>query len=116
MELRTQGLTGYRLNWKKAAGRPDIAFPGKKVAIFVHGCFWHRCPRCNLPLPKSNSEFWGKKFKLNQERDAEKVRILREEGWKVLEIWECEIKESPRSCADRVRLLLSDNCEGEVEA
>lgn len=60
--LRKAGLSGYRLHWKKAAGRPDICFPGRRVAIFVNGCFWHRCPHCSLPLPKSNVAFWSAKF------------------------------------------------------
>ena len=64
--LREIGLSGYRLHWKKAAGRPDIAYPGRKIAIFVHGCFWHRCPYCDLPLPKSHPEFWSEKFKRNK--------------------------------------------------
>lgn len=55
--LRQIGIPGYRLHWKKAPGRPDIAYPGKKIAIFVHGCYWHRCPHCDLPLPKTNTEF-----------------------------------------------------------
>ena len=56
------GIRGYRLHWKKVPGRPDIAFPGKKIAIFVNGCFWHRCPHCNLSVPKTNSDFWKNKF------------------------------------------------------
>ena len=56
----------------KAPGRPDIAYPGRKVAIFVHGCYWHHCPRCYPNLPKSNPEFWARKFELNRERDARK--------------------------------------------
>ena len=78
--LRDAGLGGYRLNWKKAPGRPDIAYPGRKLAIFVHGCYWHHCPRCYPNLPKSNPEFWARKFELNRERDARKRRVL-EIGW-----------------------------------
>jgi len=89
--LRKQGCTGYRLQWK-IPGRPDICFPGKKVAIFVNGCFWHRCPICNLPLPKTNTSFWEKKFERNVERDKVSVNTLVEEGWTVHVIWECEIK------------------------
>jgi len=59
------GLRGYRLHSKAVPGRPDISFGRPKVAIFVHGCFWHRCPKCSLPLPKSNREFWIKKFRRN---------------------------------------------------
>lgn len=60
--------------------------------MFVHGCFWHRCPHCNPPLPKSHVEYWAKKFELNRERDARKVRELERSGWTVFVIWECQLK------------------------
>ena len=91
-KLRELGFPGYRLNWKGASGRPDIAYPGRKVAIFVNGCFWHRCPICNLPMPKSHVDFWEKKFTSNVERDDRKRRELESKGWKVITIWECQIK------------------------
>lgn len=91
-ELRRAGLTGYRLQWKKAPGRPDIAFPGRKVAIFVNGCFWHRCPRCHPSTPKRNTEFWVAKFKRNVARDARAIAELKELGWTPIVIWECELK------------------------
>lgn len=90
--LRAAGLTGYRLQWKKAPGRPDIAFPGRKVAIFVNGCFWHRCPHCNPSTPKRNTEFWEAKFRRNIERDARAITELKELGWTPITIWECELK------------------------
>lgn len=89
--LRDAGLDGYRLQWK-VAGRPDVAWPGKKVALFVNGCFWHRCPHCDLPMPKSNVEYWSVKFKTNVERDQRKIRELESAGWKVHVIWECQLK------------------------
>ncbi|MBQ6454837.1 MAG: DNA mismatch endonuclease Vsr [Eggerthellaceae bacterium] len=89
--LREAGLLGYRLQWK-VPGRPDIAWPGKKVAIMVNGCFWHRCPHCNLPLPKSNVEYWTIKFDRNVERDAKNLKALEEAGWKVHVLWECQLK------------------------
>lgn len=89
--LRAAGLTGYRLHWK-VPGHPDIAWPGKKVALFVNGCFWHRCPYCHPPMPKSNVEYWTVKFDLNQERDERKTKELEEAGWKVYVIWECQLK------------------------
>lgn len=89
--LRKAGLTGYRLHWK-VAGRPDIAWPGKKVALFVNGCFWHRCPHCKPSTPKSNVEYWVTKFEQNQERDARNIRALEETGWKVHVVWECQLK------------------------
>lgn len=89
--LWVEGLRGYRTNYKKAPGRPDIAFPTKKVAIFIHGCFWHRCPICKLPMPKTNQAFWANKFNANKKRDKLKERTLKKLGWKVTTIWECEL-------------------------
>ena len=90
--LRAAGLTGYRLQWAKAPGRPDIAFPGRKIAIFVNGCFWHRCPHCHPSVPKRNTAFWEAKFRRNVERDRAAVAALEEAGWTVITIWECELK------------------------
>lgn len=96
MKLRksmyANGIRGYRLHWKKVPGRPDICFPGKKLAIFVNGCFWHRCPYCRPPMPKSHTKFWEKKFETNVNRDKKKIRLLKKDGWKVLVLWECHIK------------------------
>lgn len=89
--LREAGLTGYRLQWK-VPGHPDIAWPGKKVCIEVRGCFWHRCPHCQLSMPKSHVEYWAMKFDRNVERDAETTARLAELGWKVHVIWECQLK------------------------
>lgn len=89
--LWQNGLRGYRLHPKNIPGKPDIAFIGKKIAIFVNGCYWHRCPKCNYPIPKSNSEFWENKFSKNIERDKRKVKELEELGWKVITIWECKL-------------------------
>lgn len=90
--LWAEGVRGYRLNWKKAPGRPDICFPGRKIAIFVNGCFWHRCPSCNPRLPKTHGKFWKAKFERNVERDRESEEKLKAEGWKVLTVWECEVR------------------------
>ena len=90
--LRELGYSGYRLNWKKAPGHPDIAYPGRKIAIFVNGCFWHHCPICNLPMPKSHSDFWKSKIERNIQRDERKNKELIEAGWTVVTIWECELK------------------------
>ncbi len=91
--LRAAGFPGYRLNWRFAPGRPDISYPGRKVAIFVHGCYWHHCPQCHPNLPKSNPEFWARKFELNKERDARKRRELETADWCVFEVWEHEIRD-----------------------
>ncbi|AMK13457.1 DNA mismatch endonuclease Vsr [methanogenic archaeon mixed culture ISO4-G1] len=91
--LREIGYPGYRMNWKKAPGKPDIAYPGRKIAIFVNGCFWHRCPTCNLPLPKTHTDFWQKKFQDNVERDRRNLEELSSMGWMVFTVWECELKD-----------------------
>jgi DNA mismatch endonuclease (patch repair protein) len=105
--LREAGYPGYRLHWKQAPGTPDIAYPGRRVAIFVNGCFWHRCPHCTPPSPKSHSEFWSAKFQRNQERDARKQRQLEAAGWSVVTVWECELRSRPMDTLSRVISVLS---------
>ncbi len=90
--LREAGLAGYRIHWKKAPGSPDVCYPGRKVAVFVNGCYWHRCPHCARPLPKTNVEFWARKFERNRARDERDYRLLLEAGWTVLVVWECRLK------------------------
>lgn len=104
--LWKMGLRGYRIHWKKAPGKPDIAFPGRKVAIFVNGCYWHRCPACKPELPKSNTTFWKLKFEQNVIRDQKKTKDLRNLGWKVLTFWECELKRNGLKCATKVKSSL----------
>jgi DNA mismatch endonuclease (patch repair protein) len=100
--LRAAHLSGYRVNWRKAPGRPDIAYPGRQLAIFVHGCYWHHCPRCYPDLPKSNPEFWERKFALNRERDARKRGELEHVGWVVIEAWECDVRDRLDSVTEAV--------------
>jgi len=95
--LREAGHPGYRLHWRiddeggRYVCRPDITYPGRKLAIFVHGCFWHRCPKCDLGLPKTNADYWRKKFERNVERDRRKEAALIDLGWSIHTIWECEL-------------------------
>jgi DNA mismatch endonuclease (patch repair protein) len=90
--LFTNGIRGYRINYNNVPGKPDIAFISKRLAIFVNGCYWHRCPKCNLPLPKHNCLFWEEKFEKNKQRDLKKTQALINLGWKVMVVWECEMK------------------------
>ena len=93
--LREMGYTGYRLDWKKAYGHPDIAFPGRKIAIYVMGCFWHRHEGCKYAsTPKQHADYWEAKFARNKERDAEVRERMAKDGWHVVEIWECELKKN----------------------
>lgn len=105
--LRKAGYPGYRLHWKKAPGRPDIAYPGRKVAVFVNGCYWHRCPHCSPPLPKSNTEFWQAKFTANEARDTRQTADLEAAGWTVVTVWECELRDDPERAVAGVVALLS---------
>ncbi len=104
--LREVGIQGYRLHWKIAPGRPDIAYPGSKVAIFVHGCFWHRCSYCHPPMPKSHVDFWMKKFERNKVRDLAKLYALEAEDWKVFIFWECDIRKDVIRCAEKVKAFI----------
>lgn len=106
--LRRAGFPGYRLNWRRAPGRPDIAYPGRLVAIFVHGCYWHRCPSCHPSLPASNAAFWARKFELNVERDARKRTDLERAGWRVVEAWECAIRDDADGLARGIGALLDE--------
>lgn len=89
--LRRLGFTGYRLHRKDLPGKPDVAFIGRKKAIFVHGCFWHGhdC-REGLRRPRSREAYWLPKIAGNQARDARHLAALAAQGWDVLVIWECE--------------------------
>lgn len=101
--LWSSGLKGYRLTWRNVPGRPDIAYPGRHIAVFVHGCFWHRCPYCKPTLPKANADFWQRKFTRNKERDLRKKQELEAIGWHVVEIWECEIKKDIDNCVNKIK-------------
>lgn len=107
-ELYKVGIRGYRVHWEKVPGKPDIAFPGKKIAVFINGCFWHRCPYCNPPLPKAHSEFWTLKFKKNIERDKNKIDQLKAIDWESLVIWECQIKKYVKNCVERITEILAN--------
>lgn len=89
--LHGKGLR-YRLHVKDMPGKPDLVFPKHGVALFVHGCFWHRHPGCRYSTtPASNQEFWLAKFDDNVRRDREAVKKLKKVGWRVFVVWECQI-------------------------
>ena len=75
----------------KLLGNPDFAIKSKKIVIFVDGCFWHKCPRCFRP-PKSNKQYWNPKIEKNVERDNQVSKEYERKGWKVIRIWEHQIK------------------------
>lgn len=99
----------YRLHRKDLPGSPDLVFPGRRRAIFVHGCYWHRHSGCRLAYtPKSNTAFWEAKFECNVARDKEAIAALEADGWRTAIIWECETKR-PDGIPGRLRSFL---CEG----
>lgn len=92
--LFAQGFR-YRKNDARLPGKPDIVLPKYKTVIFVNGCFWHAHEGCRYFIwPKNNAEFWKKKIGGNIERDAKNQRLLTELGWRVIVVWECELKNS----------------------
>jgi DNA mismatch endonuclease (patch repair protein) len=85
----------FRPHAKDLPGKPDIVFRKRKVAIFVHGCFWHRHEGCKVAImPKSNTKFWQEKFVRNMQRDATARERLENFGWHVEVVWECELHPS----------------------
>jgi DNA mismatch endonuclease (patch repair protein) len=104
MELRKalygHGVRGWRCNYKRAAGRPDIAWPARRVAVFVDGAFWHGHP--SRHKPGRSGEYWDRKIERNVERDRQVDRELREEGWEVLRVWDFEIRKDLQSVVERV--------------
>src|SRR6266850_2277211 len=87
----------YRLHVANLPGKPDLVFHRRKKVIFVHGCFWHMHKGCGKAgVPKTNRTFWLRKLDGNRVRDVEVLRNLRRAGWKVLIVWECQIKDVER--------------------
>lgn len=88
----------YRLHTKDLPGKPDIAVLKFKTAIFVHGCFWHGCTRCDrgTRVPKTNTEKWVKKISENRARDARVQSALEAAGWRVLVFWSCDLRDTVR--------------------
>lgn len=90
--LHSKGFR-YRLHNKKLPGSPDVTLSRYKVAVFVHGCFWHRHQSCRYAAsPRSNVERWNAKFDSNVERDRKNIAALEQLGWSVIIVWECELR------------------------
>jgi DNA mismatch endonuclease (patch repair protein) len=96
----------YRLQSAKLPGKPDIVFPGRRAAIFVHGCFWHGhdCKR-GARMPQANADYWRAKISRNVARDAQTLVALKDAGWRALVVWECALKEPAALERKLVRFL-----------
>lgn len=96
----------YRIHVRSLPGCPDIVFPTRRKAIFVHGCFWHSHEKCRLGLlPKSKLSYWKPKLQANVRRDQRNIRKLRRQGWGVLVVWQCRLRKLDRSLS-RIRWFL----------
>lgn len=103
----------FRLHRKDLPGRPDIVLPKHRTAIFVHGCFWHQHPDCRkATVPVKNSAFWEAKLKRNKGRDEQAERSLRELGWNVVVVWECEVSRRVDVLEAKLGDLLRDATNG----
>jgi len=102
----------FRLHCRDLPGKPDLVFPRYRVALFVHGCFWHRHAGCGLAyVPSQNADRWARKFLSNMERDQQQVKLLQQAGWRVFVIWECalRVKDVSPLLSSVVTELLSGN-------
>ena len=99
----------YRVNCKALPGKPDIVFTKKKIAIFIHGCYWHGhdCGSRYAHVSRSNKEYWSHKIQKTQQRDQEHVEKLEADGWIVVILWECQIKNDFEKTAATLNHLLS---------
>ncbi len=102
--LRAHGITGWRRH-TMLTGRPDFTFRKLRVVVFVDGCFWHGCPK-HANMPANNRAFWRKKLTGNAARDRLVTRTLRQQGWRVVRVWEHELRKPDRVLA-RIRAALS---------
>ena len=112
--LFSQGFR-YRKNDPRLPGKPDIVLPKYKTVIFVNGCFWHRHANCKLAyMPKSNIEFWNLKFEKNIANDKIKKEKLKSMGFRVIDVWECEIKKEKEKTFENLKKELLRGNEEET--
>jgi DNA mismatch endonuclease, patch repair protein len=89
--LVSRGLRGWVKHPAQVPGRPDFYFPRRRLALFVDGCFWHGCPRCARAVPRSRTTFWRNKLRANKNRDRRVGKLLRQQGYRVVRVWEHEL-------------------------
>ena len=98
--LSAAGIRGYRIHYD-LPGKPDIVFTKKRIAIFIDGCFWHKCP-VDFQEPETRKEFWMKKIQSNVERDKRTNKKLSDKGWAVIRIWEHEMRKDPEKVLKKI--------------
>ena len=106
-KLYSKGIRGYRVNHKTLSSHPDLIFSRKKLAVFINGCFWHRCPYCKTPLPRTHTTFWADKFEINKLRDKRNLSELKRANWNTMVVWECRIKKSLAKVVSRIEKRLT---------
>lgn len=102
-------LSGWKLHVPDLPGKPDVVFPAQQLAIFVNGCFWHRCPICHRPLPQNNRDYWERKISRNVARDRRYNQELAALGYTVLRIWEHELQKDADLSLVSARVLTALN-------
>lgn len=102
LALQSHGIWGYEVNYRLLPGTPDFAFFGQRLAIFVHGCFWHRCPYCKPHFPNSNQGYWTAKLARNKARDKYVRTRLKAIGWRSVVVWECILKKDVARTVSRI--------------
>jgi len=102
--LYARGLRGYRVHYD-LPGKPDIVFTKKRIAIFIDGCYWHKCPLC-FREPQTNHEFWMDKINSNVKRDKEVNIMLKSDGWQVLRFWEHQVRKEPEIVINKIAEVL----------
>ena len=96
----------FRTQYRELPGKPDIAFPKRRKAVFIHGCFWHHHPGCKFAhVPKTRRDYWLAKFEANQRRDARNIADVAALGWEPAVVWECEMAELPNLQERLMRFL-----------
>jgi DNA mismatch endonuclease (patch repair protein) len=105
--MRQAGISGWRRK-STLCGKPDFVFHRFRVAVFVDGCYWHGCPKCRLSA-KSNVRYWSGKIERNRKRDKANARLLRNQGWAVVRIWEHDLKERPSKCTNRISAAIAQS-------
>ncbi|MCX6707534.1 MAG: very short patch repair endonuclease [Candidatus Woesearchaeota archaeon] len=101
-------LKGTNLRFHPSVyGRPDFGNAKRKIAVFVDGCFWHKCKKCFI-APKSNKKYWIYKIEGNVKRDKEVNSELKKQDWKVIRFWEHQVIDNPQKCADKIKMILKE--------